>query len=1355
MNQKPETNLPLAVDTARQAIDALRGYAYQLYVSSVAWVELAENELLALEVAEDYATLVGDTITATQVKDTKLGGTITSNSEAFSQTIESFVDLVERNPQKRVSLRFLSTSEIGREKLIDDRIDGQPCLIYWRLAAKFAPVAPLRDRLLSLSLTQRVKSYIEKFDDEGLRENLLQRIHWDCGQPPLEEVQRELDQLLVYLGNQSGLKPSEARAARPSVLERLLSVAINRDARTLSKADLLETLEAATHVSVPRAHFQQFVDVAQSGLTSAASGVREVAGSIYRTSSAIPTSELPRAKVLIPRPELERRIAAGLAANGLCWVHGQTGFGKTQLARCVAENLGGDWRVVSLLDLPPEAVSERLNSLLFEIIDENLSGLILDDLQPHAKNSLAMARLVGAARRRDKGLLVTSYKPLPQRTILELGLDTFAGVEAEGFTEEETKALVSELGGEPGTWGRYVHLAGGGGHPLLTAILAMDFQSTGWPASEFEGLKSIVGANAGVKAARDEALRRLVDEMEPDVRILLARLSISVAPVDQSAALKLAQLTPEVNDPARAIEVLSGRWMENVGNSRYRTSPLVSGIAAKTLTKEQQAQCHHLIADEVMSERPLDASRVNGAFLNALLGKNELALVRIAVSVAAADRESQEFLAEELFSLRMLTTEKSAYKENAFLSAQLRLAQLLLLVTHQDERVRDCWDRLQHEIALIEDEEVQSHIELMALSKLLISDSVVGKIPDIPALLLRLRGLGEAASDISSFDNEVEGPESSAEGPVTATELLFITQAAHIPNVAALETFIKDLDQLSETERNVLLGGIFRGFYDADLMISHPWVAEVGDDSLDANSAIAAYQRITEITKQWQDKRFAIAATVTEAVLNDEYLADPDTALEVIKHGEAKFGNHTTLTRARARVLYRSEKHGEHIKIAEGLIGTHKPNQTAEQMHLVREVAISAAELGDWSRAAELFDYAYRIREDIAAIEDGEDLFLMRIGLLADAAIAEWHVGDTTQALKKITEALRISWHLDPDHSYAVLALKRLIGQAIVWISSQKGDRQLLIDGQAPKIAPGFVSTPNPAKGMDELPVGLPEYQWYLLASADIALNQRAGIRAELNEFLPLERRILYQEIALWADELGAAVHRSEPYLFLEVLPAFAAGQALFRKVYQDIKSRGISNPEFGLVEPEVLEKIENYQALCVSAIAAFVIHAISTGATTAGDFEAAANKNSEMLGSAFIEALREDHSAADNWFSAFLGLSKAALGHSSKPLSAEDLFLVCLRLLEAIQRFERVLPFEMEHELAKWVQKQWLDYASNRRFLLRNPMLTVTSIQGACSGEIKTAGDIARILLAAEPATKISLGEEYRQFLQEGSQQQ
>src|SRR6267378_2917863 len=99
-------------DVTRQAVAALRGYAFQLYGSVLAWLELKVGEALFLEVAEDYAVVAQDALKAVQAKETRGSGTVTLNSAGIKDAINSFVDLTNRNPKRKVSLRYFTTSPI-------------------------------------------------------------------------------------------------------------------------------------------------------------------------------------------------------------------------------------------------------------------------------------------------------------------------------------------------------------------------------------------------------------------------------------------------------------------------------------------------------------------------------------------------------------------------------------------------------------------------------------------------------------------------------------------------------------------------------------------------------------------------------------------------------------------------------------------------------------------------------------------------------------------------------------------------------------------------------------------------------------------------------------------------------------------------------------------------------------------------------------------------------------------------------------------------------------------------------------------------------------------------------------------
>jgi hypothetical protein len=168
-------------DVERQAV-ASRGYAYQVAAAALAWLDVDENGRIYLEVAEDYVTVARQSLDATQVKDTAGSGSVTLNTEAVRDAVDAFVRLTANNKDRRVQLRYLTTAPIGAELKTSNRPGGVAGLIYWRQAAASADVGPLRALLASEKFSADVQAFVNARDNETLRRDLLQRIHWDCGQ---------------------------------------------------------------------------------------------------------------------------------------------------------------------------------------------------------------------------------------------------------------------------------------------------------------------------------------------------------------------------------------------------------------------------------------------------------------------------------------------------------------------------------------------------------------------------------------------------------------------------------------------------------------------------------------------------------------------------------------------------------------------------------------------------------------------------------------------------------------------------------------------------------------------------------------------------------------------------------------------------------------------------------------------------------------------------------------------------------------------------------------------------------------------------------------------------------------------
>ena len=105
---------PVSDNEARSAIHAIGGYAYQLMCTAVAWIVLEPGACLHVEVAEDYATAVKERLEAVQVKRT--ADSITLRSKSVVDALNNFWALKLKNADRHVSLRYLTTSIIGREQ---------------------------------------------------------------------------------------------------------------------------------------------------------------------------------------------------------------------------------------------------------------------------------------------------------------------------------------------------------------------------------------------------------------------------------------------------------------------------------------------------------------------------------------------------------------------------------------------------------------------------------------------------------------------------------------------------------------------------------------------------------------------------------------------------------------------------------------------------------------------------------------------------------------------------------------------------------------------------------------------------------------------------------------------------------------------------------------------------------------------------------------------------------------------------------------------------------------------------------------------------------------------------------------
>lgn len=238
-------------ERGRQAIHALRGYVYQIYQTLLAWQKLTSNDLLFVEVSEDYAIVARDAIHSAQIR--AVASSLSLGQQESAKPLNSLWDLRARNPGKRCQLTFLTTQDTCQEKSFAFP-NGAHGIDYWNTCRNSdADVTPLRAAIQQLPLTQNLRSFVSTASDSELREELINRIEWICNRPDLSEIENLLRHALVSFGATRSMTSHDALRAIPALVSKVLHTAIKPKVvdRMLRSSDFIITFEAASLVSMP------------------------------------------------------------------------------------------------------------------------------------------------------------------------------------------------------------------------------------------------------------------------------------------------------------------------------------------------------------------------------------------------------------------------------------------------------------------------------------------------------------------------------------------------------------------------------------------------------------------------------------------------------------------------------------------------------------------------------------------------------------------------------------------------------------------------------------------------------------------------------------------------------------------------------------------------------------------------------------------------------------------------------------------------------------------------------------------------------------------------------------------------
>ena len=1316
-------------EEARQAIDSLRGYAYQIYQSLLAWLRLKSDEVLFLEVAEDYATVLDGDINATQVKHSS--DAITLRSPSVHQAMHSLLRFQAENKQKTVSVSFLSTQNSGKEKKTEFP-GGVSGIEYWRKATREkTDVGPLRDFFLSLNIQGPLREFFESSSDSEIKERMLRRISWDLGAPNLEASINAIDQMLIDLGEKQGLTPGESVAARTRLGGFILERITTSNDRRLTRADLLRCFESIAMVQVPAAQIRRSL----GGLAGFGIDQSDTTSSMVAPDLLTNPDQLKLSPYIANRADLVSSLDRSLNDDGILWLHGSSGLGKTTLAKQIALGSEQKWAILSFRDCLNDFVqaNTRLRAAQLVSYQGHVGGLILDDLPSNGLRELEtqLTLLFNFAASNGICIIVTSNLASPNRLSDQIDNAQIVNTAVPYLQISDVGEIVKSQGGDPSKWAQPIHTFCSQGHPLLVSARVKGLARRDWQASALDELfqepKEVIEEKEFIR-------RQIVHELSEAERALIYRCSVFLGGAfDKRLLFALADVQPTLGMPGELLDSLKGPWIETSG-AKLTLSPIISDSGKYILSEEENQTLVTAAIDELINRNPFPAEFLNFFFIQSLSCKHIEGLNWLALAVTTASDENLRLISENLSIMTGLVADKPLIESDPGTEALLRLAQLLVCLTLSENKNTEEIIRLCHSAAdLVPEPSAGIAIKIASLAKALMHDEPglsVGQwlqmIEELGFLAEEAAAAGSITDPATFFDPEL--------GERSAEQFLFVFRSAKLGTVEELLSLLKHLDVMRVERRTFLMKVFDLPEISLKTMVNSAWLSEHRAGSIDGTSANESYEAACRIALGWKDINLAAECLVVQAVMLDEYTNDPEAALRLIAEAPTELAGHPVLQRQHGKILYRNDKYQEALEILEACAENLKGDAPTERVFAFREAGICAAEINDFQRASSLFLRAYDEASQISGLE------ALTAGLLADKAYIELKGGDSEAFINDLASALEIREGFIGNEGLQEKFCTLILGHLMLVVLGEIVPDRWHDPNMT--IRYGGCSNTDPSEELMNRPVPAIELTWAILAQLELILDTPTDVwrnRVGIGEQRPLKAF----DASLMRERVAHGIRKQDTDIFGKAVVPFVSVAKAARTDLADGPDGGVSSEVVELIKPSELLTEQN-RLVTLDAIASFlwfdglrkryadqaILHAkiqdmVELSSYLDGIFE---SRNSEQVNAHNIEEAIPMlcRMISENW----------------QPYP-EDLFLIQARTLfwlgDSLFKDVTTKPVAIEF------RDQWRRVLGTQRFHLMSAGVNAKLITRSVTSKREGLALMADTLLQAENAVRHHFSEETR----------
>ena len=1346
---------PLKADPKRQANDALRGYRYQILHSVNAWLDLAEDEVLYLEGAEDFDKVSGDAATATQVKDTQHN--ITLKSQEVIDGINHYWELRTQNRNLKVKFRFLTRSRIGVERG-NPFGESQSGLDIWsRCSGDQAAITKISEFLQTEGrISEEVAGFLKQTEPHKIYKQLIEPIAWETGSKEASFVEKSISDKLVLHGDRYNILPSDAKKVCDSLLTEAWKVATQKENRELTRVRFLEIFGAQTTQTISTQqwrHYQQML-----AATTGAVGAGFIEGSsdiTIQSQSPIQTAIPPLYPNVFLRTDLLVNVQAKLQSDGIAVLQGGTGRGKTTLAKLTANTIEGSWFWLNLTKRDPFQVVQLLQQLAVEVSNQSSQvNIVLDDLnlQPRQlrKYEEVLGVVVYRVLERGAKLLITSQYKLPNNLSRRLDMSQSVIIHVPDFTISEIEQFAQQLECPVDyieTWSKLTQVQTSG-HPRLVHARLARLREANWKQDLIE---SILQTPQELVEEREEA-RQLLISLPENQREFLYRLSLMSTEFRKDYALNIGEIPKPIPHPGDIFSQLIGPWVDLVDETYYTISPLLANAAEQVWPEDKVKGFHAQIANAILKAKDLTTTEARAVLRHSMFGQNKIGLIAVIQALMTALKDNWTELGQEFSWLMYVQTDppQELFPGDAFVNSLFRLLQYRIAVQVQPERAPKLLEIWEAETKPHQPHQSYLWCRVMLATQVLIYYQVSLPVKQMVGYLKEFIDITDSDKEIQEIYGNLSGSLKEYKTDKTnGFSILFKFICARRPFYAPHLSDLTDaLDEFRPKIRTLLLADFEDGSVDSRILIDSVWLAEAKLENPDWTRCLQVFEKVIEKSLAWGYPHIAAASARGKAIIYDEYLHTPDAAHSVIQDILSKLEPSPVIEEEQAVIHFHQKHYTEALNIYERILP--KWNPPLEELDNgplegYRRAAICAAHLGDWEKAAILFEDGAKRAQRVNRTEE-------YIGLYADAGFAQFKAGNILDSIKLWYLALQKFEMLPSDNTdVKYFTLKKRLEYAIEWMEKHQSENCPLEFVEPPI---GFCSNLE----TNEEIITLPDFPtgYSLLDLARIEYKFGHGTTA-LQQALQITDRDAYPElnISLLLLEVQYDFRNKTfdnlPQRIYQLAEAYGSMQK------HDQSGKGIE--EKGIYSISVAElsnfaSVENIVGMLVTALLVQLPIGIDTR---------------EVL--AIWRTNSSELPIKDNMVIALDQIESMLYGDKNNALTVmktqeakyEEQFLAALKIVHHIETnpenlfyahtlittglINKIWEDFVATDLAELLSAQWLEKIKLPA-ILRTPMITVPQIEQACNSSETGKKKIGQILLAVHQAVSVRVAPEILQQL-------